>query len=94
MRKHAFEIFGTCLSVLAIFLFVSQAMAMAGWTRTYPGESMDILTPTSIAQTNDGGYVTAISGLIRRIDNLGYPGHFSQYDELQILKFSGRATLQ
>lgn len=55
---------------------------------------MDFLTPTSVVQTLDGGYATAIVGNLRRIDNVGYQGHFTISYELQILKTDSNGDVQ
>ncbi len=82
-------------SFLLVFLLLSSpTMASAGWTRTYQGEDMDILAPFSVVQTLDSGYATAISGMIRRVDNVGYEGHFTTSYELQILKTDSNGGVQ
>ena len=55
---------------------------------------MDILTPASVIQTSDGGYATVISAYIRRIDNVGFQGHFTESYELQIMKTTSNGELQ
>jgi hypothetical protein len=80
--------------VLVILLFSPMAIAASGWTRTYQGENMDVLTPVSVIQTLDGGYATAISGMLRRVDDIGYEGHFTTSYELQILKTDSNGGVQ
>jgi len=67
-------------------------MASAGWTRTYQGIDMDVLTPRSVVQTLDGGYATAIHGYLRRSDGAGGP--FTSSYELQILKTDSNGGVQ
>ena len=55
---------------------------------------MDILTPTSVVQTSDGGYATAVYAYIRRVDNVGYQGHFNQSYEMQIIKTASNGEVQ
>jgi hypothetical protein len=94
MRKGMLQAF-SLITFLIIILFVSPAaLASSGWTKIYQGESMDFLTPVSIVQTLDGGYATAISGMLRRVDNVGYEGHFSTSYELQILKTDSNGGVQ
>jgi hypothetical protein len=89
-----FQAFSIASFLLVILLVSPTTMASAGWTRTYQGENMDILTPTSVVQTQDGGYATTIIGELRRVDNLGYDGHFTQSFELQILKTDSNGVVQ
>jgi len=88
---QAFEL---TLFLVAILLVSPFAIAASGWTRTYQGESMDFLTPYSVVQTLDGGYVSAIFGALRRIDDIGYEGHVSASYELQILKTNSNGEVQ
>jgi hypothetical protein len=94
VRRHTlqFLIITLCLSV--ILLVSPTAVASVGWTRTYQWENMDILTPTSVVQTLDGGYATVITGMLRRVDNIGYEGHFATSYELQILKTDSNGGVQ
>ena len=55
---------------------------------------MDFLTPTSAVQTLDGGYIIASSATLRRVDNVGYEGHFTTSYELQILKTDSNGAVQ
>ncbi len=55
---------------------------------------MDSLTPSSVVQTLDGGYITAISAMLRRVDNVGYEGHVETSYELQILKTDSSGAVQ
>lgn len=55
---------------------------------------MDFLTPVSVVQTLDGGYATAISGVLSRVDDIGYEGHFSTTYQLQILKTDSNGNFQ
>ena len=57
------------LFVLVFSLVSPLTIAFSGWTRTYQGEDMDILTPYSVVQTLDSGYATAIFVYLRRYDN-------------------------
>lgn len=79
---------------LVILLSFPTIIAVSGWTRTYQGEDMDFLTPFSVVQTVDGGYVTAIFGNLRRVDDIGYEGHFTTSYELQILKTESNGGVQ
>jgi hypothetical protein len=47
----------TCLSTT--LLIIPPTTAATGWTRTYQGEPLEVLTPASVIQTSDGGYVIA-----------------------------------
>ncbi len=85
---------GLTVVLLAILLVSPASMASSGWKRTYQGEEMDSLTPTSVVQTLDGGYITAISATLRRVDNVGYEGHFATSYELQILKTDPNGAVQ
>ena len=80
-----------CLGVL---LTSPVVLGSSGWIRTYQGEIMDILTPTSAVQTGDGGYAIAISGFLRRVDNIGYQGHFTSSNNLEILKTDSNGNTQ
>lgn len=88
------QAFGITSFLLVISLVSPTTMASTGWTRTYQGENMDILTPNSVVQTLDGGYATAINGMLRRVDNIGYDGHFTTSFELQILKTGSNGIIQ
>jgi hypothetical protein len=55
---------------------------------------MDILIPASIVQTSDGGFAIAINNEARRVDNIGYQGHFTQFYELQIMKTNSNGEVQ
>ncbi len=86
MKRFVLQCFAVTSSVLLVTLISASAMASAGWARTYRGENMDVLTPFSVVQTLDGGYTTAIFGMLRRVDDVGYKGHLTTSYELQILK--------
>jgi hypothetical protein len=92
--KNTLRIFTAIAFVAIILLIAPTTIASTEWIRTYQGEPMDILTPDSVIQTSDGGYATATSGYIRRVDNLGYQGHFSQSYELQIMKTTSNGDVQ
>jgi hypothetical protein len=94
VKRHMLQFFSITSSLLVILLVSPTTMASAEWTRTYQGENMDILTPTSVVQTIDGGYATAISGMLRRVDNIGYEGHFTTSYDLQILKTDSNGVVQ
>jgi hypothetical protein len=94
MKMSTLRIFAVITCTATIFLIAPTALAAAGWTRTYQGEPMDILSPTSVVQTSDGGYTTAIFAYIRRIDNVGYQGHFKESYELQIIKTASNGEVQ
>jgi hypothetical protein len=81
-----------CISIL--LLIIPQTKAASEWTRIYPAEYSDMLTPSSMVQTNDGGYAIALFFLDTRIDNLGYPGHFTQFYQLQIMKIDQTGEIQ
>ena len=55
---------------------------------------MDIQIPASIVQTSDGGFTIAINNEARRVDNIGYQGHFTQFYELQIIKTNSNGEVQ
>jgi hypothetical protein len=80
VKKSILQIFAICICVATILLISPTTTAATGWTRTYQEEPMDILTPASLVQTSDGGYATLISVVARRVDNVGYQGHFTQFD--------------
>ncbi len=80
MKKHTLAALATI--ILLILSFTSIVQASTGWFRNYQGGSMDFLTPTSVVQTIDGGYVTAVFGYLRQESQQGL---ISSY-ELQILK--------
>jgi hypothetical protein len=82
----------TCLT--AILLILPTTIASTGWTRTYQGEPLDILTPASLVQASDGGFATAIFAYARRIDNIGFQGHFTESYELQIIKTTSNGEVQ
>gem|GEM_PF-2751640 len=88
-RKPALIVFS-----LAILLLIPTATASEGWIKAYQGESMDVLTPTSIVQSSDGGFAVAVSGMLRRVDNVGYEGHFTTDFELQIMKVDSNGQIQ
>jgi len=92
VRRSMRQAFGIISFVLVLSLVFPLTMASAGWTRTYPGIDMDILTPTSVVQTLDGGYATAIHGYLRRYDSAGGP--FTSSYELQILKTDSNGGVQ
>lgn len=94
MEKLMFQCLAATSFLLLIILVAPSVTASAGWTMTYPGEEMDMLTPYSMVQTMNGGYVTAINAELRRVDNVGFPGHFSQSYELQILKTDQNGEVQ
>jgi hypothetical protein len=94
MRKSTLKTFTIITCVATILLIAPTTIASTGWIRTYQGEAMDILTPDSVVQTSDGGYATVTSGYIRRIDNVGYTGHFNQSYELQIMKTTSNGDVQ
>jgi hypothetical protein len=94
LKKLVLQSFVVTLLSLLIILIAPSAMASAEWTRTYQGEDMDILTPSSVVQTLDGGYVIAISGTLRRVDDVGYVGHMTTSYELQILKTDKNGGVQ
>ena len=88
-RKPALIVFS-----LAILLLIPTATASEGWIKTYQGESMDVLTPSSIVQSSDGGFAVTVSGMLRRVDNVGYEGHFTTTFELQIIKLDSNGQIQ
>lgn len=88
-RKPALIVFS-----LAILLLIPTATASEGWIKTYQGESMDVLTPSSIIQSSDGGFAVTVSGMLRRVDNVGYEGHFTTTFELQIIKMDSNGQIQ
>ena len=88
-RKPALIVFS-----LAILLLIPTATASEGWVKTYQGESMDVLTPSSIVQSSDGGFAVTVSGMLRRVDNVGYEGHFTTTFELQIIKLDSNGQIQ
>ena len=94
MRRRLLQTFGVISFILVILLVSPTIMASTGWTRTYQGEDMDVLTPFSVVQTIDGGYATAIFGMIRRVDNVGFEGHLATSYELQILKTDSNGGVQ
>jgi hypothetical protein len=55
---------------------------------------MDYLMQPSVAQTLDGGYIIAVSANLRRVDNVGYEGHFATSYELQIIKTDSSGAVQ
>ena len=88
-RKPALIVFS-----LAIMLLIPTATASEGWIKAYQGEPMDVLTPSSIVQSNDGGFAVTVSAMIRRVDNVGYEGHFTTTFELQIIKLDSNGQIQ
>jgi hypothetical protein len=94
VRKNLLGIFSLVACLATILLVVPLTLAATGWSRTYQSEPMDILTPTSVVQASDGGYATAISDFARRVDNVGYQGHFTSFYELQIIKTSSSGELE
>ena len=81
------------VSFVLVFSLVSPlAIASAGWTKTYQGVDMDILTPRSVVQSLDGGYATAIHGYLRRENPAGGPFTYSY--ELQIMKTDSNGGVQ
>ena len=89
LKKHAIFV-----SILTLLLLIPTTTASPEWIKTYSGESMDYLNPTSMVQTNDGGFAIAVFGTLRRIDNVGFEGHFTTHDELQIFKIDSSGELQ
>ncbi len=55
---------------------------------------MDIVTPSSMVQSTDGGFAIASLCIARRVDNIGYQGHFTQFEELQLLKIGSTGEAQ
>lgn len=94
MKSSVFRCMVLGVFLTAFLMLIPTGLASTGWTRTYPGESMDILSPVSVIQTSDGGYVTLVNGFLRRIDNVGFPGHFSEFYELQVIKISSIGEIQ
>ena len=88
-RKPAVIVF-----ILTILLLIPTTTASAAWIKTYQGEIMDVLTPTSIAQSSDGGFAVTVSAMLRRIDNVSYEGHFTTSFELQIIKADSSGQIQ
>ena len=91
MHRRQLLITVICLVVLLLF---PGALGSLGWNRTYQGEDMDLLYPTSVVQTDDGGYAIAIRGFLRRVDNIGYQGHFTTSNDLELLKTNSNGETQ
>ena len=94
VRSNTLRIFAIIICVVTILLIAPTTIAATGWIRTYQGGALDSLLPSSVIQTRDGGYATAIFGDIRRVDNLGYPGHYKESFELQIIKTTSNGEVQ
>jgi hypothetical protein len=94
IRRHAIRNLAVTIIVFIILLPTPTILASTAWTKTYQEEAMDIRNPTSIVQTTDGGFATAIYAILRRIDNIGYQGHFTTSYELQIMKTSSTGDVQ
>ncbi len=94
MRKNTLRISAIVTCTATILLIAPTTMASTGWIRTYQGEPLDILTLASVVQTSDGGYAMAISAFVRRVDNVGYQGHFTSSYELQIMKTISNGEVQ
>ncbi len=93
MKRRMLQALGIVPFALLIFSLASPlTMALSGWTRTYQGVDMDVLTPRSIVQSTDGGYAIAIHGYIRRNSPSGGLVPFSY--ELQILKIDSSGGTQ
>lgn len=90
---HRIQLLMAAICLVALLLFPG-AMGSLGWNRTYQGEAMDALSPTSVVQTGDGGYAIAISGFLRRVDNVGYQGHFTTSFDLELLKTNSDGETQ
>lgn len=91
MRKGILQALSLITFLLIILLVSPVAQALSGWIKTYQGESMDVLTPYSVFQTQDGGYITAIFGYLRSEDSNG--ALILSY-ELQILKTDANGNFQ
>ena len=90
---HRLQLLITAICLVVLLLFPG-ALGSSGWNRTYQGEAMDLLYPTSVVQTSDGGYAIAISGFLRRVDNIGYQGHFTTSYDLELLKTNSNGETQ
>ncbi len=80
---------------LLLFSQVLYTVASTGWTKIYAGDAYDCWIPSSIIQTNDGGYFMAVFVDSKHIDDIGFPGHLSssQY-ELHLIKTDSAGTVQ
>ena len=93
MKGRIFQAISIAAFALLVFSLVSPlTMASSGWTRTYAGIDMDVLTPRSVVQSTDGGYAIALHGYLRRNSPSGGLVPFSY--ELQILKIDSSGGVQ
>jgi hypothetical protein len=94
MRRRALQALELTSLILIILVVSPVTMASSEWKKTIQGEEMDVLTPSSVVQTMDGGYIMAVSATLRRVDDVGFEGHISTSYELQILKTDANGVVQ